>query len=96
MAQHTEETRQRFSEAAEEAAWTQTRGQPRLVNALRAGACIDNKAGRNRSRAIEMDDVYAAREELILSRRTHLDPLAHKLDNRASIPCTRSHTSILG
>ena len=27
-----------------------------------------------------MDDVYAAREELILSRRTHLDQLAHKLE----------------
>ena len=38
------------------------------------------KAGRDRSRAIEEDDVYAAREELILSRRTHLDQLAHKLE----------------
>ena len=27
-----------------------------------------------------MDDIYAAREELILSRRTHLDQLAHKLE----------------
>ena len=80
MAQHTEETGQRFSEAAQEAVWTQTRGQPWLVNALCAGACFDNKAGRDRSRAIEEDDVYAAREELILSRRTHLDQLAHKLE----------------
>ena len=80
MAQHTEETGQRFSEAALEAVWTQTRGQPWLVNALCAGACFDNKAGRDRSRSIEVDDVYAAREELILSRRTHLDQLAHKLE----------------
>ena len=80
MAQHTEETGQRFSDAAEAAVWTQTRGQPWLVNALLAGACFDNKAGRDRSRAIEVDDVYAAREELILSRRTHLDQLAHKLE----------------
>ena len=80
MAQHTEETGQRFSPAALEAVWTQTRGQPWLVNALCAGACFDNKAGRDRSRAIEVDDVYAAREELILSRRTHLDQLAHKLE----------------
>ena len=80
MAQHTEETGQRFSEKAEEAVWTQTRGQPWLVNALCAGACFDNKAGRDRSRAIEVDDVYAAREALILSRRTHLDQLAHKLE----------------
>ena len=80
MAQHTEETGQRFSPAAVETVWTQTRGQPWLVNALCAGACFDNKAGRDRSRAIEVDDVYAAREELILSRRTHLDQLAHKLE----------------
>ena len=80
MAQHTGETGQRFSEKAEEAVWTQTCGQPWLVNALCAGACFDNKAGRDRSRAIEADDVYAAREELILSRRTHLDQLAHKLE----------------
>ena len=80
MAQHTEETGQRFSAAALDSVWTQTRGQPWLVNALCAGACFDNKAGRDRSRAIEVDDIYAAREELILSRCTHLDQLAHKLE----------------
>ncbi len=80
MAQHTEETGQRFSEAAQRAVWTQTRGQPWLVNALLAGACFEDKAGRDRSRTIEEADVYAAREELILSRRTHLDQLAHKLE----------------
>ena len=80
MAQHTGETGQRFSEAAEEAVWTQTQGQPWLVNALLAGACFEDKAGRDRSRTIEADDVYAAREALILSRRTHLDQLAHKLE----------------
>ena len=80
MAQHTEETGQRFSAAALDSVWTQTQGQPWLVNALCAGACFDNKAGRDRSRTIEVDDVYAAREELILSRRTHLDQLAHKLE----------------
>ena len=80
MAQHTEETGQRFSEAAVDSVWTQTCGQPWLVNALCAGACFDNKAGRDRSRAIEVDDVHAAREELILARRTHLDQLTHKLE----------------
>ena len=80
MAQHTEETGQPFSPAALDAVWTQTQGQPWLVNALCAGACFDNKAGRDRSRTIEVDDIHAAREELILSRRTHLDQLAHKLE----------------
>ena len=80
MAQHAEETGQPFSEAAEAAVWTQTQGQPWLVNALLAGACFEDKSGRDRSRTIEADDVYAAREALILSRRTHLDQLAHKLE----------------
>ena len=80
MAQHTDETGQRFTPAAQEAVWTQTQGQPWLVNALCAGACFDNKAGRDRSRVIEADDIYAAREELIIARRTHLDQLAHKLE----------------
>ena len=80
MAQHTEETGQQFSSSALDSVWMQTRGQPWLVNALCAGACFDNKAGRDRSRPIEVDDIYAAREELILSRRTHLDQLAHKLE----------------
>ena len=79
-AQHTEETGQRFSPAALDAVWTQTRGQPWLVNALCAGACFEDKAGRDRSRTIEEADIYTAREELILSRRTHLDQLAHKLE----------------
>ena len=80
MAQHTEETGQRFSPAAQDAVWTQTRGQPWLVNALCAWACFDDKAGRDRSRTIEPDGIHAAREELVLSRRTHLDQLAHKLE----------------
>ena len=79
MGQHTEETGQPFTEAAQEAVWTQTCGQPWLVNALCAGACFEDKAGQDRSRTIEADDIHAARETLILSRRTHLDQLAHKL-----------------
>ena len=80
MAQHTEETGQSFSTAAREAVWAQTQGQPWLVNALCAGACFEHEAGRDRSRTIEEGDIFAAREELILSRRTHLDQLAHKLE----------------
>ena len=78
-AQHTDETGQPFSPAALDAVWTQTRGQPWLVNALCAEACFENKAGRDRSRTIEADDIHAAREELIIARRVHLDQLAHKL-----------------
>ena len=80
MVQHILETGQRFTPAARKAVWEHTRGQPWLVNALCAGACFDSEAGRDRSRAIGVEDINTAREELILSRRTHLDQLAHKLD----------------
>ena len=80
LQQHTDETRQRFTPAALDAVWEHTRGQPWLVNALCAGACFDSEAGRDRSHAIDVEDILAAREELILSRRTHLDQLAHKLE----------------
>ena len=80
VAQHTAETGQPFAPEALDAVWEQTQGQPWLVNALCAEACFDNKAGRDRSRTITADNIFAAREELILSRRTHLDQLAHKLE----------------
>ena len=80
MAQHTEEIGQQFTSAAVDAVWMQTRGQPWLVNALCAGACFGSRAGRDRSRTIEADDIHAAREELIPSRRTHPDRLAYKLE----------------
>ena len=80
LTQHTEETGQIFTAAARQAVWTQTNGQPWLVNALCAGACFDEPAGHDRSRAIDEDAIHAVREELILSRRTHLDQLAHKLE----------------
>ncbi len=79
MQQHTDETDQSFTPAARKAVWTQTQGQPWLVNALCAGACFDNEAGRDRSRAIDKEDILAVQEDLILSRRTHLDQLVHKL-----------------
>ena len=80
IAQHKKETGQRFTCEARDAVWEQTQGQPWLVNALCAGACFESEAGRDRSRPIDKEDIYAAREELILSRRTHLDQLAHKLE----------------
>ena len=49
------------------------------MNALCRRACFGNKAGRDRSRAIEVDDILEAREHLIESRQVHLDQLADKL-----------------
>ena len=60
--------------------WTQTRGQPWLVNALAYETCFKNRALRDdRLRAVTADHITAAREELIVNRVTHLDYLADKL-----------------
>ena len=79
LAQHTRETGQVFTDEARAAVRELTRGQPWLVNALAYEACFENKAGRDRSRAITGFAIQDAREELILRRETHLDQLADKL-----------------
>ncbi len=79
LGQHTEETGQAFTEGAVSAVYDQSRGQPWLVNALGYQACSRNKANRDRSRTIDEEAIMEAREELILSRQTHLHQLADKL-----------------
>ena len=79
LGQHTEETGQPFAEAALEAVWNQTQGQPWLVNALAYETCFKGEGGADRSRRIEAADVFEAREALIVRRETHLDQLADKL-----------------
>ena len=79
LGQHTSETGQRFEPAAVDRVYTQTVGQPWLVNALCAHACFKSPQGRDRSRAITEDDILAAQEVLIQGRVVHLDQLADKL-----------------
>ncbi len=80
LGQHTAETGQPFTPEAQEAVWTQTRGQPWLVNSLANESCFENEALRDdRSRPVTAAAIAAARENLILERVTHLDNLADKL-----------------
>ncbi len=79
IGQHTAETGQAFTKEALETVWSQTLGQPWLVNALAYDACFRDKGGRDRSRPIDAEAVRAAQERLILRRETHLDQLADKL-----------------
>ena len=79
LGQHTAETGQKFEPEALERVWTQTAGQPWLVNALCAQACFKNPQGRDRGRAITEDDILAAQEVLIEGRGVHLDQLTDKL-----------------
>ena len=79
LEQHTAETGQAFSPEALEAIWSQTMGQPWLVNAFAYETCFRNKLLREHSRRIEAADIMDARERLILRHETHLDQLADKL-----------------
>ena len=79
ISQHTAETGQAFTAEALETIWTQTQGQPWLVNALAYEACFKNETGQDRSQPITDKAIYDAREQLILRREIHLDQLADKL-----------------
>ncbi len=79
LGQHTEETGQAFTAAALETVWTQTQGQPYLVNALADETCFYGEAAEDRSIAITAEAIREAQEQLILRRETHLDQLADKL-----------------
>ena len=79
LGQHTAETGQPFTDGAMETVWTQTRGQPWLVNALAYEACFRGDLAADRSRPVTEADVIDAREALILRRDTHLDQLTDKL-----------------
>jgi len=79
LGQHTEETGQQFESAAIDRVYSQTAGQPWLVNALCWHACFKNPQGRDRSRAITEHDILAAQEVLVQGRVVHLDQLADKL-----------------
>lgn len=78
-AQHTAETGQAFEPAAIDRAFDLSRGQPWLVNAL-AGTAVDELV-RDRSVAVTAAFIDQAKERLILSRVTHLDALADKLQD---------------
>ena len=79
LEQHTEETRQPFAADGLEAVWTQTQGQPWLVNALAYETCFRGDLAADRSRPVTEAAVMLAREALILRRDTHLDQLTDKL-----------------
>jgi hypothetical protein len=76
VGQHSAETGQVFSEAALERLWHYSQGQPFLVNALADG--VVRRIARPPEQ-VEAAHVERAREELVLSRTTHLDALAQRL-----------------
>ncbi len=77
--QHTTATGQTFDPAIFPELWRDTAGQPWLVNALAHQMTWEERPLRNRTQPIMLAHYQAARERLIQSRATHLDQLAHKL-----------------
>jgi hypothetical protein len=78
-AQHTATTGQVFEPEALALAWTYTHGQPWLVNALGYECTYRMKEMRDPSVPITGEVMRQAKENLILSRATHLDALIDKL-----------------
>ena len=77
LGQHSAEIGQEVLPAALERIWTQTQGQPWLVNGLCNRVCSQPAIERNQP--ITEEAVIDAQEELILERVVHLDQLADKL-----------------
>ena len=80
VGEHTTETGQTFTPEAIERIWTQTCGQPWLVNALCRRACSRSRRDRDCERPILAQDIQEAQEELVRARVVHLDQLAEKLN----------------
>jgi type II secretory pathway predicted ATPase ExeA len=77
LTQHTAATGQRFEPDAVTRIWALSQGQPWLVNAL--ADQIVARDVEDRSVAITAAHVEAAKETIILERRTHIDSLIAKL-----------------
>jgi hypothetical protein len=77
--QHTEHTGQKIEESIYNKLWSDTQGQPWLVNALGYQLTYKIKELRDRTKTITLKHYLKAREELIYSRATHLDQLIDKL-----------------
>lgn len=78
--QHTEDTGQKFTEECFDLVMDYTDGQPWLVNALANEVTYKMEENRDRSVTITPKMLEIAKEKLILSRQTHLDQLADKLE----------------
>ncbi len=77
LAQHTEATGQRFEPAAVAKVWELAEGHPWLTNAL-ADQVVSNDV-TDRAVPVTPDHIEAAKETIILARRSHIDSLIARL-----------------
>jgi hypothetical protein len=76
-AQHSAEHGQGFEKGVVDEIFRLTQGQPWLCNALGDQLCFH--IGKDKA-VVSVDDLYAAKESLILRRDTHIDQLYAKLE----------------
>ncbi len=77
--EHTKETGQVFENDVFDLVYEYTDGQAWLINALAFEACFNMKENRDRNIVITKKIMREAKKRLILSKQTHLDQLADKL-----------------
>ncbi|KAK3605025.1 hypothetical protein CHS0354_000690 [Potamilus streckersoni] len=77
--QHTDATGQKFTPEAIELVWQYTKGQPWLVNKLANDSVFKTIEMRDRTKIVDAETIKKVKENLVLSRVTHLDQLANKL-----------------
>jgi len=77
--QHTVGTGQRFEEGVVDMVMDYTDGQPWLVNAIAHEVTFEMRVNRDRSVCITKEMIAQAKENIILSRRTHLENLIERL-----------------
>ena len=75
--QHTEKTGQRFSQEAVEHLFYLSQGHPWLVNAI--ADQVVNRDVEDRSVEVTKDHIEAAKETIIVERRSHIDSLLARL-----------------
>ena len=80
LLEHTKESGQKFEDEVFGYIFEQTDGQPWLVNALAYELTYKMKENRDRTVVLTKEMTEEAINRLILSRATHLDQLADKLD----------------
>ena len=80
FAQRTEETGQAINRDAIEFVFEQSSGQPWIVNSLFKRATI-RILKEDDYRAVTLDHIKQAREQMILARETHLDSLAYRMED---------------
>jgi type II secretory pathway predicted ATPase ExeA/Holliday junction resolvase len=76
--QHTDETKQKFEDAAVELVWEQTQGQPWLVNAI-AREAIVKILQSDYTQPVTAEMVKTAIQTIILRRDVHIDSLLERL-----------------